>query len=86
MDFPESEASLIAKQACSELLDGVATFCRLERSDTEGQRKIMGMKNPVDHDPGRGIINLAVPWHISAVEMVFRYGEAIQMYEITEPS
>ena len=39
MDFPESEASLIAKQARSELLDWVATFCSLERSDTEDQRR-----------------------------------------------
>ena len=31
MDFPESEASFIAKRAHSELLDWVGTFCSLER-------------------------------------------------------
>ena len=61
MDFPESEASLIAKQTCSELLDWIATFCSLERSDTENQRKVMGMQNPVYHDPARATINLALP-------------------------
>ena len=35
MDFPDSEASLIAKQAHSELLARIATFCSFERSDIE---------------------------------------------------
>ena len=37
-DFPESEASLIAKQTQSELIDRVANFCGLERGDTEEQK------------------------------------------------
>ena len=72
MDFPETEPSLIAKQARSELLGWVATFCSLERSDTEDQRKVMGMKNPVYYDPARATINLALPWHSSAVEIADR--------------
>ena len=38
LDFTESEASLIDKQARSELLDRVANFCGLERGDTEEQK------------------------------------------------
>ena len=45
MDFPESEAFLIAKQACSELLDRVVTFCSLDRSDAEDQNKALGYRN-----------------------------------------
>ena len=41
-DFPESEASLIAKQARSELLDRVANFCELERGDNLGTEKGQG--------------------------------------------
>ena len=55
-DFPESGASLIAKQAQSELLDRVANFCRLERGDTEEQKRAMGMKHPYYHDPARATI------------------------------
>ena len=69
MDFPGSEASSVAKQACSELLDRVAAFCSLERGDAEDQRKVMGMQHPVYHDPARATINLALPWHSSAVEI-----------------
>ena len=67
MDFPESKA--LAKQAHSELLDRVVTFCSLERSDTEDQRKVTGMQNPVYHDPATASIKLALPWHSSAVEI-----------------
>ena len=69
MDFPESEASLIARQARSELLDCVAGFCGLERWETEDQRKVMGMKHLIYHDPSRACINLAVPWHCVAEEI-----------------
>ena len=62
LDFPESEASLIAKQAHSELLDRVANFCGLERGDPE-QKRVMGMKHPNYHDPARATINLALTWH-----------------------
>ena len=68
-DFPESEASLIAKLAHSELLDRVANFCELERGETEDQRKIMGMNRPAYHDPARASINLALPWHSVAEEI-----------------
>ena len=56
-DFSESEASLIAKQARSELLDQVANFCELERGDPEDQRKVMGMNPPAYHDLARASIN-----------------------------
>ena len=47
LDFPMSKTSLIAKQARSELLDRVTTFCTLERLDTEDQNKVLGMQNLV---------------------------------------
>ena len=56
-DFSESEASLIAKQARSELLDQVANFCELERGDPDDQRKVMGMNPPAYHDLARASIN-----------------------------
>ena len=62
--FPESEATLIAKQARSELPDRVANFCALERErDPEEQKRVMGMKRRYYHDPARATINLAFPWH-----------------------
>ena len=69
-DFPESTASLIAKQARSELLDRVANFCELGRGDTEEQKRVMGTKRPLYHDPARSTINLALPWHSVAEEIV----------------
>ena len=69
MDFTESEASITG---CSELLDWAATFCRLERSDAEDQNKVLGMQNPVYRAPTRAAINLSLPWHSSAVEIVDR--------------
>ena len=72
MDFPESEASLIARQARSELLDCVAGFCGLERGETEDQRKVMGMKHLIYHEPARTCINLALPWHSIAEEIADR--------------
>ena len=69
MDFAESEASLIAKQACSELLDRVVNFCSLDRSDAEDQNKALGIENPVYHALTRAAINLSLPWHSSAVEI-----------------
>ena len=54
MDFTESEAFLIAKQACSKLLDQVTAFSSPERVDTEDHKKV---------------INLSLPWHSSAVEI-----------------
>ena len=68
-DFPESEASLIAKQAQSELLDRIVNFCELERGDTEEQEWVMGMKRLVYHDLARATINLALPWHSVAEEI-----------------
>ena len=70
-DFPESEASSIAKQARSKLLDRVGNFCELERGDTEEQKQVMGMKcpPPLYHDPARATINLALPWHSIAEEI-----------------
>ena len=62
-DFPESEASLIAKQAQSEYLDRVAAYCELERGDPEEQRQVIGMQRPQYHDPSRATINLTLPWH-----------------------
>ena len=59
-DFPDREASLIGKQACSELLDLVANFFELERGETEGHRKVMGMQRPT---------YLALPWHSVAEEI-----------------
>ena len=50
-DFPDSETSLIGKQALSELLDRVANFCVLERGDSEEQKRVMGMKHPCNQDP-----------------------------------
>ena len=50
-NFSESEASIIAKQTWSELLDRVVNFCELERGDTEEQKRVMGMKRPLYHDP-----------------------------------
>ena len=58
-DFPESEASLIANQALSELLDRVANFCELERGNTEEQKRVMDMKHSLYHDPARATITLA---------------------------
>ena len=62
-DFPASEASLIAKQARSELLNTVANLCGLERGDTEEQKRVMGMKHPYYNGPARATINLALSWH-----------------------
>ena len=69
MDFPESEASLIAGRPFSELLYLVATFSSLKRSDTEYQKKVMVMKNSIYHDSARATINLTLPWHSFAVEI-----------------
>ena len=69
LDFPESEASLIAKQARSELLDRVANFYELERGDPEVQRNVMGMIRPAYHDPARASNNLALPWYSVATEI-----------------
>ena len=53
-DFPESEASLIAKQVWSEYLDRVAAYCELERGDPkEEQRWVMGMQRPQYHDSSK---------------------------------
>ena len=68
-DFPEFDASLIAKQARSELHDRVANFCELEKWDTEEQKRVMGIKRPLNHDPARSTINLALPWHSVAEEI-----------------
>ena len=68
-DFPESEADLIAKQARSELLDRVVSFCELEREDTKEQKQVMGVKHPLYHDPARSTINLGLPWHSIAEEI-----------------
>ena len=68
-DFPDREASLIGKQACSELLDLVANFFELERGETEGHRKVMGMQRPTYHDPARASTYLALPWHSVAEEI-----------------
>ena len=57
-DFPESETSLIAKQARSEYLDLVAAYCQLERGDPKEQRRVMGMQHPLYHNPSRATINL----------------------------
>ena len=72
MDFPETEASLIVKQARSELLDRVTSFCCLERSDAEDQNEVLGMQNPVYHALTRAAINLSLPCHSSAVEIADR--------------
>ena len=40
-DFPEREASLIARQAWLELLDWIANFCELERGHNEEQKRVM---------------------------------------------
>ena len=69
LDFPERQASLIAKHARSELLDQVANFNKLERGDPEDQRKVMGMNCPAYHDPARAFIKLALPWHSVATEI-----------------
>ena len=68
-DFPESEASLIAKQARSEYLDRVSAYCELERGDPEEQKRVMGMQRPMYHDPGKATINLTLPWHNVANEI-----------------
>ena len=68
-DFPESEASLIAKQALSEYLDRVAAYCEVERGDHEEQRPVIGMQRPLYHDPSRATINLALLWHSVAEEI-----------------
>ena len=68
-DFPHTDASLIAKQARSQLLDWIANFCELERGETEDQRKVMGMKRPTYHNPAKASINLALPWHSVAEEI-----------------
>ena len=69
MDFSESETSLIAKQARSELLDRVATLFSLERSDAEDQNKVLGMQNLVSNAQARAAVNLSLPWHSSAAEI-----------------
>ena len=66
------QASLREKQARSELLDKVAKFCGLERSDAEDKKKVLGMMNPTFHEPTRASINLSLPWHSSAVEIADR--------------
>ena len=88
MDFPETEASLIAKQAHSELLDRVTSFCCLERSDAEDQNEVLGMQNPVYHALNRAAINLSLPCHSLAVEIAdcnFQH-QAIRTYEFFKPS
>ena len=66
--FPESEASLIAKQARSEYLDRVAVYCELERGDPEEQKRVMGMQRPLYHNPGKATNNLTLLWHNVANE------------------
>ena len=65
-DFPESEASLIAKQVWSEYLDRVAVYCELERGE---QRWVRGMQRPQYHDSSRATINLTLRWHCVAGEI-----------------
>ena len=67
-DFPESKLSLLIAKP-SELLDRVGNFCELERWDTEEQKRVMGMKCPLYHNPARATISLAVPWHSVAEEI-----------------
>ena len=68
-DFPESEASFIAKQVWSEYLDSVAAYCELERGDPEEQRWVIGMQRPQYHDYSRATINLTLRWHCVAGEI-----------------
>ena len=46
----------------------VANFCELERGDTEEQKRVMGTKRPLYHDPARSTTHLALPWHSVAEE------------------
>ena len=66
--LPESEASLIDKQARSELLDRVANFCDLERGNTEKQKWVIGMKLPLYHNPGSREFFMGVGYHTHNLE------------------
>ena len=66
------EASLREKQARSELLDRVAKFCDLKRTDSEDTTKVLRMSNSPYHAPVAAPINLALPWHASSVEIAER--------------
>ena len=48
----------------------MAAYCELERGDPEEQRRVMGMQGPLCHDPSRATINLTLPWHYVAEEIV----------------
>ena len=65
----DNEAALREKQACSEVLDRVAEFCKLDRQDTEAKKEIMGMRLPVYNAPAKKSIELSLLWNNSTILM-----------------
>ena len=52
----QDEASLREKQARSEVLDCLAEFCQLDRSNAEAKKEVMGMMLPVYNALARAAI------------------------------
>ena len=65
--FLDNEAALREKQACSEALDKVAEFCKLDRQGSDAKREFMGMRLPAYNAPARKSIELSLPWHSSTI-------------------
>ena len=63
----DNEAALGEKQACSEALDKVAEFCKLDRQDCDAKGEVRGMRLPVYNAPVRKSIELSLPWHSSTI-------------------
>ena len=68
------EAALRERQARFELLDQVAKFCglKIDRTGVTDTTNGIGIINPPYHASVRAPINLALPWHNSAIEVADR--------------
>ena len=68
----DNEAALREKQSCSEALDRVAEFCKLDRQDPEAKREILGTRLPAYNAPARKSIELSLPWHSFTIPIAER--------------
>ena len=68
----DKEAALREKHACSEALDRVAEFCKLDRQGSDAKREVMGMRLQPYIAPARKSIELSLPWHSSTIPIADR--------------
>ena len=47
----------------------MAELCHLDRANAEAKKEIMGMRLLAYHAPAKAAIDLALPWHISTVQI-----------------